>query len=96
MSPEALLTEYHKAPRVMTDRLYIEAIKEVYANSSKVFVDSQGSGNLLYLPIDKLIGGSDRAKTRTTPNRPDDSPATGDVRDSSSDSTTSRDRKTRQ
>jgi len=93
---EALLTEYHKAPRVTRDRLYIEAIEEVYANSSKVFIDSQGSGNLLYLPIDKLIGGSDRATTQTTPGRRADSPATEDVRDSSSDPTTSRDRKTRQ
>ena len=93
---EALLTEYHKAPRVTRDRLYIEAIEEVYANSSKVFIDSQGSGNLLYLPIDKLIGGSDRATTQTTPSRSADSQATGDVRDSSSDPTTSRDRRTRQ
>jgi HflK protein len=52
----ALLVEYKKAPRVTRDRLYIEAIEEVYANSNKVFVDSQSSGNLLYLPIDKLIG----------------------------------------
>jgi membrane protease subunit HflK len=40
----ALLTEYHKAPRVTRDRLYIEAIEEVYGNSSKVFIDSQSSG----------------------------------------------------
>ena len=58
---EALLTEYQKAPRVTRDRLYIEAIEEVYANTSKVLLDSEGSGNLLYLPIDKLIeGGSQR------------------------------------
>jgi membrane protease subunit HflK len=52
---ESLLTEYHKAPRVTRDRLYIDAIEQVYRNSNKVILDSQGSGNLLYLPIDKLI-----------------------------------------
>ena len=60
---EALLTEYQKAPRVTRDRLYIEAVEEVYGSSNKVILDSQGSGNLLYLPIDKLIegGGSPRS-----------------------------------
>jgi len=53
----ALLTEYQRAPRVTRDRLYLEAIEEVYAKSNKVLIDSEGSGNLLYLPIDKLIGG---------------------------------------
>ena len=55
---EALLTEYKKAPRVTRDRLYIEAVEEVYGNTNKVLLDSAGSGNLLYLPIDKLIEGS--------------------------------------
>jgi membrane protease subunit HflK len=52
---EALLTEYQKAPRVTRDRLYIEAIEEVYGRSNKVILDSEGSGNLLYLPIDQLL-----------------------------------------
>ena len=52
---EALLVEYEKAPRVTRDRLYIDAVEEVYRNATKVILDSQGSGNLLYLPIDKLI-----------------------------------------
>lgn len=57
----ALLTEYQRAPRVTRDRLYIEAIEEVYANSNKVIVDSESSGNLMYLPLDQLSrGGSSR------------------------------------
>lgn len=55
----ALLVEYEKAPRVTRDRLYIEAVEEVYGNSNKVILDSQGSGNLLYLPIDKLVGNQE-------------------------------------
>ena len=52
---EALLAEYQKAPGVTRERLYIDAIEDVYARSNIVILDSQGSGNLLYLPIDQLI-----------------------------------------
>lgn len=50
----ALLTEYQKAPRVTRDRLYIEAIEEVYGRSNKVIIDSDSSGNIMYLPLDQL------------------------------------------
>ena len=59
---ELLLAEYKKAPRVTRDRLYIEAVEDVYAKSNKVIIDSEGSGNLLYLPIDKLMD-----RSRSTP-----------------------------
>ena len=52
---EALLTEYQKAPEVTRERLYIDAIEEVYGRSNKVFLDASGSGNLLYLPVDQLM-----------------------------------------
>jgi membrane protease subunit HflK len=60
----ALLVEYQKAPRVTRERLYIDAVEEVYANSNKVILDSEGSGNLLYLPIDKLIGNPENRQSR--------------------------------
>ena len=59
----ALLAEYQKAPRVTRDRLYIEAVEEVYGNTNKVLLDSEGSGNLLYLPIDKLIQGANERRS---------------------------------
>lgn len=52
---EALLIEYQKAPEVTRERLYIDAIEDVYGRSNKVFLDSSGSGNLLYLPVDQLM-----------------------------------------
>ena len=59
---EQLLVEYQKAPDITRERLYIEVIEEVFGNSSKVLLDAEGSGNLLYLPVDKLLekgaGGS--------------------------------------
>jgi membrane protease subunit HflK len=66
---EALLTEYQKAPRVTRDRLYIEAVEQVYGNTNKVLLDSEGSGNLLYLPIDKLIEGAGQRQSSQELNR---------------------------
>ena len=37
------------------ERLYIEAIEDVYGEASKVLMDASGSGNLLYLPVDKIM-----------------------------------------
>lgn len=56
-----ILTEYEKSPQVTRERLYIDAIEAVMANSSKVMVDVEGGNNLLYLPLDKLVSQSGRA-----------------------------------
>jgi membrane protease subunit HflK len=50
-----ILTEYNKAPEVTRQRLYLETIQQVYANTTKVMIDAKGGGNLLYLPLDKLV-----------------------------------------
>jgi membrane protease subunit HflK len=49
-----ILLEYEKAPRVTRERLYLETLEEIMANSTKVLVDTQGGNNLLYLPLDQL------------------------------------------
>ncbi|MDH4107241.1 MAG: FtsH protease activity modulator HflK [Gammaproteobacteria bacterium] len=59
----ALYDEYKKAPRVTRDRLYIDAIESVYGNANKVIIDSESSGNLLYLPLDRLIERDDQQTT---------------------------------
>ena len=69
---EALLAEYQKAPRVTRDRLYLEAIEEVYGNSNKVLIDSEGEGNLLYLPLDQLARQSNRVTRGSEVNRASD------------------------
>ncbi|MFH4856830.1 FtsH protease activity modulator HflK [Vibrio diabolicus] len=61
---EKLLPEYQAAPGVTRDRLYIDAMEEVYSSTSKVLIDSESSGNLLYLPIDKLAGQEGQADTK--------------------------------
>ena len=50
-----ILAEYSKAPEVTRSRMYLETVQQVYANTSKVMLDAKGSGNLLYLPLDKLM-----------------------------------------
>jgi membrane protease subunit HflK len=51
----SVLTEYAKAPGVTRDRLYLDMMQSVLGNTSKVIVDQKGSGNLLYMPLDKLM-----------------------------------------
>jgi len=50
-----VLTEYTKAPAVTRERLYIETMQQVLSSTSKVMLDYKGGGNLLYLPLDKLM-----------------------------------------
>jgi modulator of FtsH protease HflK len=51
----SVLTEYQKAPQVTRDRMYIDAMQQVYSSVTKVLVDSKQGNSLLYLPLDKLI-----------------------------------------
>jgi membrane protease subunit HflK len=50
-----LYAQYKKAPEVTRNRLYIDAMQQVFQNTTKVIVDEKGGNNLLYLPLDKLI-----------------------------------------
>lgn len=50
-----VLAEYQKAPAVTRDRMYLETMQQIFANTTKVMVDSKSGNNLLYLPLDKLI-----------------------------------------
>ena len=57
----SVLTEYQKAPQVTRDRLYLEAMQEIYGNVTKVLVETRQGSNLLYLPLDKImqLGGDE-------------------------------------
>ncbi len=51
-----LLGEYQRAPGVTRERLYLEAMEEVLGRTPKVILDvADGSGNMIYLPVDKLL-----------------------------------------
>ncbi len=50
---------YKRAPEVTRERLYLETMEDVFSRANKIVVESKpGSpgGNVLYLPLDKLLG----------------------------------------
>ena len=51
---KAIYAEYQKAPAVTRDRMYIDAMQEVYSNVTKVMVDTHGGNALIQLPLDKI------------------------------------------
>ena len=52
---KSVLSEYQKAPQVTRDRMYIDAMQQVYSSVTKVMVESRQGSNLLYLPLDKIM-----------------------------------------
>ena len=73
---EALLDEYLKAPEVTRERLYLETVESVYGSTNKVLIDADGSGNLLYLPMNELLKGQ-RSKVTRDPVAIDTGPGSG-------------------
>ena len=74
---KSVLAEYQKAPQVTRDRMYIDAMQQIYSNVTKIMVDSKQGSNLLYLPLDKLIQmtGQVAQETAAVPVAPAASPA---------------------
>jgi membrane protease subunit HflK len=66
-----VLAEYSKAPAVTRERIYLDTLQQIFSSTSKVITDSKGSGNLLYLPLDKLMQrGPDTAAEGTAAMKP--------------------------
>ena len=102
---KAVYAEYQKAPAVTRDRMYIDAMQEVYSNVTKVMVDTHNGTNLIQLPLDRLTqpaagsapapaaaAPSDAAAAATVTVTPSDA-SSNDAR--SRDSARSRDRDSR-
>ena len=51
----SVLAEYQKAPQVTRDRMYIDTMQQIYGGVNKIIVDSKSGGNLMYLPLDKVM-----------------------------------------
>lgn len=51
----ALLPQYHAAPKMLRQRLYIETMQQVLSHNQKVYVGLRKSQPLMYLPLDKLL-----------------------------------------
>lgn len=95
--------EYAKAPQVTRDRMYLDAMQQVYSSVTKVLVDSRQGSNLLYLPLEKIMqmaGQSNAPDTAgavpVTPGTVTPPASTGTASESRSrDSSRTRDRETR-
>jgi membrane protease subunit HflK len=75
---QQVLAEYSKAPAVTRERMYLDTLQQVLSSTSKILLDYKGGGNLLYLPLDKLLQQSGAASL------PDASASTRSMPDSSS------------
>jgi membrane protease subunit HflK len=63
---------YAQAPEATRSRLYIDTMETILSRSRKIVIDAKsGSGNMLYLPIDKLA----EAVRAATPSAPPANPA---------------------
>jgi membrane protease subunit HflK len=71
----ALAAEYKRAPEVTRQRLYLETMEEVLGSSSKVIVDTKGTGNMIYLPLDKLMEQRGQPRSGTVTVEPSVSPS---------------------
>jgi membrane protease subunit HflK len=69
-----LLAEYQRAPQVTRDRLYLESMQQIYSNVTKVLVESRQGGNMLFLPLDKILQQVAAGGAATQPQEP--APAT--------------------
>lgn len=65
-----ILVEYSKAPQVTRERLYQDTMQQVMSSTTKVLVDDKSGGNLLYLPLDKLMQMTQTGGQSGTPSPP--------------------------
>ena len=71
--------EYAKAPAVTRDRMYIDSMREMYNNVTKVLVDTTKSNSMLYLPLDKIIAQVNSESTQVATGQSPASTPTGSV-----------------
>lgn len=96
---EQVLVEYAKAPEVTRERMYIDTVQHVLSSTSKILIDQEkGGGNLLYLPLDKLIqadSGVAKSPTGTIKQQNENQDFSSDISSRSRESFRSREREVR-
>lgn len=88
----ALLQEYEKAPEVTRERLYLETMQEVLANTNKVILDVESGNNLTYLPLDKIMDSSKQKRQSSTMYNPQANVPNRETPDANRDSRSRRSR----
>lgn len=51
----SLLEAYERNPAVTRKRLFFETIEGVFGNANMVLLDTKGDGNVLYVPLEKML-----------------------------------------
>ena len=64
---QRLLPEFKAAPDLLKERLYIQTMEKVMANTPKVMLDANNGNNLTVLPLEQLMGKKVAQPTSTTP-----------------------------
>jgi membrane protease subunit HflK len=64
----SIYSAYAQAPEVTRQRMYIEALEDLMMKSKKVILDSKSGsgGNMIYLPLDKLLERSTAPRAGAT------------------------------
>ena len=92
----SVLVEYNKAPAVTRERLYLETMQQIMTSTSKIMIDARSGGNLLMLPLDKILQTpATSAGEGLTGARSTDAPAVPEAPARARDSLRSRDREGR-
>jgi modulator of FtsH protease HflK len=52
---EQVYAQYSRAPAVVRERLYLDTMRDIYSNTTKVFIGNKGGGAVVTLPLDKLV-----------------------------------------
>jgi membrane protease subunit HflK len=60
-----IAAEYAKAPVVTRQRMYLETMETVFGNANKVLIDGK-AGNMVYLPLDRLLERQGAAASSAT------------------------------
>ncbi|PJG83489.1 FtsH protease activity modulator HflK [Caviibacterium pharyngocola] len=63
---QRLLPEFKASPQLLRERLYIQSMEKVMANTPKVMLDANGGNNLTVLPLEQILA----TKNATNPQQP--------------------------
>jgi membrane protease subunit HflK len=59
----SILAIYEQAPEITRERMYIDTMQKVLSSSSKILIDQKSGSNIMYLPLDRMMGAGMSADT---------------------------------
>ncbi|MFA5662493.1 FtsH protease activity modulator HflK [Castellaniella sp.] len=71
----SVAAEYAKAPAITRERIYLETMQDILSGTAKVLLDAPVGNNMLYLPLDQIMGQAARAGGSSSGSRPADTAA---------------------